>query len=149
MNIPLTVRNFIIIVILGALGIWKSVPVGFLLEMDPVRIVIATVSGAAAAVMLLYLLGSKVKSWATERMGRNGMKKRARRISILFDKYGALGVGLIGSLVIGPNMAMVLGLAVVRSEKKLLYATLAGVVIWTSLLTILTYSGIDLVRHLN
>lgn len=72
------------------------------------------------------------------------MRKKSDRIEGLFEKYGAIGVGLLGTLMIGPNMTMALGLAIIKSEKAILVWTLAGTALWSIALTIIGYYGVNL-----
>jgi membrane protein DedA with SNARE-associated domain len=141
-------RHFWVIYLLGAAGIWKSIPTGFLLNISPVNICLFTILGAFSAVLLIYLLGSRVKVYISKRLHKSGMKKKSDRLENLFEKYGALGVGLLGTVIIGPNMTMALGLAVIKSERAILAWTLAGTALWSVVLTVLGSYGISMLESL-
>ena len=137
-------RHFWIIYLLGAAGIWKSIPAGFILNASPVSICLFTILGAFSAILLIYLLGSRVKMYIFKRLHKSGMRKKSDRIEGLFEKYGGIGVGLLGTVMIGPNMTMALGLAIIKSEKTILVWTLAGTAFWSIVLTIIGHYGISI-----
>jgi len=66
-------------------------------------------------------------------MKRENIKNRRKeaRASKLLEKYGVFGLGFIGTLLMGPQMTIVLGLLIVKSHKKLLYWTLVGIIVWS------------------
>lgn len=139
---------YAIIFLTGMLGIWKAVPVGFAFGTSPLMIYILTVSGAVTAVFILYFFGNGIRNYLNRRKKANkGEKKKARALQ-LFEKYGATGLGLLGCLLMGPNMTMLLGLVLVNSPKKLLFWTIAGIFIWTLALTMLGVLSIDLFHQL-
>jgi membrane protein DedA with SNARE-associated domain len=142
------IRHFWIIYLLGAAGIWKSIPAGFILNVSPVSICLLTILGAFSAVILIYLLGSRVKKYIISRLHKPGVKKKSDKLERLFEKYGAVGVGMLGTVMIGPNMTMAIGLAVIKSEKSILLWTLAGTALWSIVLTIIGTFGISIFNEL-
>jgi membrane protein DedA with SNARE-associated domain len=139
-----------IVFLLGIAGIWKAIPVGFILKLDPFLIFISTSIGALVGVLIIYFLGTKVKSYMVRRMNRKErLKKKSKKVHNLIDRYGTAGTGLIGPLVFGPNMTMALGLVLIRAEKKLLVWTLVGTVTWSVVLTIVASFSIELFQRLK
>ena len=67
----------------------------------------------------------------------------------MLEKYGVFGLGFLGTLVMGPQMTIILGLIIVKSHQKLLYWTLAGIFFWSLILTFLGLGGIDLVKKIS
>ena len=131
----------------GMLGIWKAVPVGFALGTNPVAIWFLTVLGATASAVIIFFFGNKIRNWIQQKR-KSPSEKKHRRVRQLFDKYGTGGLGLLGTLLIGPNATMLLGLIVVQSPRKLLLFTLIGVALWTLLLTLLGVFSIDLFHRI-
>jgi len=134
----------LLIFLVGMLGIWKAIPLGFLLNTNPVIIFIMTSLGAITSVLILYFFGNKIREYILKRRIKKRKNAKESRAKILFEKYGAAGLGFLGCLLMGPNMTMILGLVLVKSQKKLLYWTIAGIIIWTLALTILAIVSIDL-----
>ena len=129
---------------MGMLGIWKAVPLGLLLKAHPVFIFLMTSLGAVAGVLILFFFGGKIRNFVLRRRRNKHKNAKENRAALLFEKFGAAGLGFLGCLIMGPNMTIILGMVVVRSQKKLLYATLAGVVVWSLVLTIIAVLSIEL-----
>jgi membrane protein YqaA with SNARE-associated domain len=134
---------------MGILGIWKSIPLGFLLKANPVIIGLMTILGALVGILTIFLLGSKVTTYILKRQEKKGKSKKSLRAGRLFGKYGTAGLGFIGTLIIGPNATMALGLIVVKSDKLLLGWTAIGVIVWTIVLTIVATYSIDLFSRIQ
>ena len=70
------VQRLVIVFFVGTIGIWKSVPAGFLLKVPPVLIFIMTVLGASAGVSTIYVFGKWITSYIkkkkdSKRIGQN------------------------------------------------------------------------------
>lgn len=138
------VNTYILIFLTGMLGIWKAVPVGVAFGADPFGIWLMTTLGATAAVIILYFFGNRIRDYLTrKRRGRQKSRKN-RRAAHLFEKYGTPGLGLLGCLLMGPNMTMLIGLVIVKSPIKLLYWTICGIVVWSLAITLLAMLSVDL-----
>lgn len=142
------ILDYVLIFLMGMLGIWKAIPLGLLLKAHPVSIFLLTALGASAAVLILFFFGNKIRDYVLIKREQKHKSNKKNPASKLFQKYGAAGLGLLGCLLIGPNMTIILGMVVVKSQKKLLYWTLAGIVVWSMVLTILAVISIDLFNKL-
>ena len=141
--------NFSILFLLGASGIWKSIPVGFVLGVDPVFTAIFTILGASSAVVIIYFMGDRVKRYYQKRMQKKSLMKKSEKFSHLFEKYGAFGVGMLGPVMFGPNVTMALGIALFASGKRILAWTLAGTVLWSVVITIAGVLGLKVIINLE
>ncbi len=133
--------QFLIVFATGLLGIWKAVPVGFALGLDPVWIYLFTVLGAIVAALIIFFFGDAVRKFLQKRKKSEKKETRARH---LFNKYGTAGLGFLGCVIMGPNMTLVIGLILVRSPRKLLWFTIAGIVFWSLVLTVTASLGLNL-----
>jgi len=140
--------DLIIIFLLGIVGIWKAVPMGFILEAEPVYIVIMTLLGAYSGLLLIYFTGNRIRNLFTRFYSPQKMKKSQNRIGGIYSKYGAVGLGLMGSLVFGPNITMIIGLFFIHSTRNLLVWLLVGTFIWSITLTSLGMAGMEVIKHL-
>ena len=129
---------------IGILGIWKSIPVGLVMEMNPVWIASMTILGASLGILIIYFIGTNIKKYLRKMMKESSIEKKESRLHKLFNQYGVYGLGLLGTLIIGPNMTMALGIAFVNKPRILLLWTFFGIVIWSSVLTLLGDFGINL-----
>ena len=136
--------NIGMVFIMGVLGIWKAIPLGFLLGLNPVYIFLATFFGASAGILSIYFMGSRIKEYVIARMDRKGIRRRKGQVDKLLQQYGKAGLGLIGPLVIGPNATMALGIVLIDEVKKLLVFTVIGTAAWSTALTMLGVISIEL-----
>jgi membrane protein DedA with SNARE-associated domain len=143
------VYPLIIVFLTGMLGIWKAVPVGLAFNLHPVFIWLLTSAGASCAVFILYFFGKQIRAYILRKRGHLKHRRKEVRATKLLEKYGVFGLGFFGTLLMGPIMTIAIGLVIVKSHKKLLYSTLAGIFTWSLVLTYLGLGGIDLARKLN
>jgi membrane protein DedA with SNARE-associated domain len=140
--------DFILIFLMGMLGIWKAIPLGLLLKSHPFFIFLLTALGASIAVIILFFFGSKIRAYVLQRLAKKENNKKKSNVSKLFNKYGAAGLGFLGCLLMGPNMTIILGMVIVKEQKKLLCWTLIGIVVWSLVLTTIAILSIDLFNKL-
>ena len=143
------VNTYILIFLTGMLGIWKAVPVGVAVGADPLGIWLMTTLGATAAVITLYFFGNRIRAYLERKRQGRSKGRKDKRAAQLFEKYGTPGLGLLGCLLMGPNMTMLIGLVIVKSPIKLLYWTIGGIVIWSLALTMLAILSVDLFYRLT
>ena len=136
------IANLTVILFLGILGIWKSVPVGFILNLHPILVCTMTILGASLGVLLIYLIGSKLKRRILSLSGKSN--KKQQKINKIFDRYGVPGLGMLATLVVGPALTMALGLTIVKNGKNLLLWTNIGIVVWSVLLTLIGQVGVNI-----
>lgn len=136
--------DYVLIFLMGMLGIWKAIPLGLLLKAHPVFIFLMTILGASLSVLILFFFGNKIRAYILQKRAKKENHNKENRVAKLFGKYGAAGLGFLGCLLMGPNMTIILGMVVVKSQKKLLYWTLAGIVVWSFVLTTIAVISIDL-----
>ncbi len=137
--------DIITVFLVGITGMWKAIPLGFLLKVSPSYIFIMTALGSIVGVLVLFFFGNKIRNYIINRKLKAGNSKKGKRALKLFDKYGLIGLGFFGTLILGPPMTMILGLALVQKQRQFLYWTMAGSIVWSLVLTILGTLGIELI----
>jgi hypothetical protein len=135
--------KFAVIFFVGMLGIWKAVPAGFLLKAPPHLVFILTASGAATSVAVICLLGNWVKARLARKGGRLFLRKMHRGGELL-QKYGVPGLGVLGTILLGPNFATVIGLFFVGGSRRLFAWVIAGVLFWSAVLTVSAHLGLGI-----
>lgn len=141
-------QKIILIYLTGILGIWKAIPLGFLLKAHPLMIFITTTSGSITGILIIYFLGKQIKNYLSKQKNKKGRLRREKYARNIFNKYGIPGLGILGSLLIGPNMTMITGLAVTRKVHMLMYWNIAGCILWTGVLIILGICSIELLSDI-
>ena len=139
--------EYLSVFLMGLLGIWKAIPLGFAFGLNPVLIYLATTLGALVSALVIYFFGDWVRKILKQK-AKNKPGKKSGKAENLFQKYGAPGLGFLGTLLIGPNATLLLGLLIVKSAKHLLIWTLIGITVWSAVLTATAASGIELFKFL-
>ena len=140
---------YLITYLTGIFGIWKAVPVGLALQLNPLMIWLMTTLGAVTAVLILFFFGKKIRNYFQSKKPKIKSPKKEARANRLFEKYGTAGLGFLGCLFMGPNMTIIIGLLIVKSQKQLLFWTLAGIAVWSLVLTVLGVFSIELFNKLR
>ena len=143
-----SIYNSWIIFLIGLLGVWKAIPVGLALQCNTLTIILMTACGALVAITIIFLLERKIKEWILKRLNKGRSTKKKGRLNALFEKYGIIGMGIFGTLLLGPNMTMAMGMIIVKKEKQLLLWTAAGIIIWTVVLTLIGRYSIEFFNKL-
>lgn len=130
----------------GITGLYKGVPVGVALQAHPVIIAGFTALGNITTVFILYFSGESFKKWLYKRMGEERLAKRKRKFTRLMDRYGTMGLGLIVSGTLGPIPAVLIGMAVVKDTRRLMFFLVIGIILWSAVLTAIAEFGIDLIK---
>jgi membrane protein DedA with SNARE-associated domain len=112
--------------------------IGIIGGVNPVVAAIAGIVGNFVAVSLVVLVGSRIRVAATA--GRAGspqpQKPRMQKFQNAFNKYGVIGVSLLGPLLLPTHFtaAALVGVGVPKG-RVLLWQGVA-IVLWTTLLTL-------------
>ncbi|GAF14520.1 hypothetical protein JCM19046_3864 [Bacillus sp. JCM 19046] len=119
-----------------------TVPVGILLLGQPVvPVVIVSIIGNSLGVAAVVFLGSKVKQASQKRRGQENRpskdNKRKERTRYFLNKYGMPGVGILGSILVSSHLSAATAVALGVSKGRVLFWTIAGVVIWSVILGII------------
>jgi|SRR6056297_1229553 len=132
----------------GITGIWKGILVGFAIDAHPLFTAIFTALGSITVVLVLLFSGDQFKKWVLRRYGAKRIDKQQGRFTRLMERYGVAGLGLIVCGVIGPILTTLLGLTLIRRTRRLMVFLLAGVVLWSGLITLLALAGLELATRL-
>lgn len=132
----------------GITGIWKGILVGFAIDAHPFVTAVFTALGSVTVVLVLLFSGEKLKEWLLRRFGKRHVEKQQGLFTHLMERYGVAGLGLIACGLIGPILTTLLGLALVKQTRRLMVFLLAGVVLWSGLITMLAITGVELASRL-
>lgn len=142
------IYDLIIIYLTGITGMWKALPVGFLLKSPPVLIALMTCMGALTGVFILYFFGKKMEAHIMKMYSEKNKAQKQNNTRRLFEKYGIPGLGLIGTLIFGQPVVMIMGMILVKEKKTFLIWVSVGTVIWSIALTALGAYSIEMLEKL-
>jgi hypothetical protein len=126
---------------LSLIELWAAIPAGFVFNLNPVVIIIAT-SGAILSALLAILTGDKIRNKIIK--WRYGEKKdhKQSRFYRVWNKYGVVDLGLLSPLLFGAPLGAALGTVFGAQKWRLLFWMSLGIVIWSVGLTIVGVVGI-------
>lgn len=136
------------IYLVGITGIWKAIPVGIALQAHPIETASFTALGSITTVYLLYYFGERVKNWVMKKWSQKKLESKKGRLSHIMDKYGTAGLGIICPGLFGPITTIIVGLLIVKPTGKLMPYLIAGIILWSFLLTYISVLGFDFIKDL-
>ncbi len=136
------------IYVAGITGLYKGVPVGIALKAHPVIIATFTALGCNTTVLILHFSGTSFKNWVISKIGKDKLESNTGKFTRIMDRWGIAGLGLIASGILGPILSVLIGLAIVKDNRRLMVYLLTGMFLWSAILTAVGVLGIDMVRQL-
>ena len=118
---------------LAAVELWAAIPAGLALDLHPVLIGVVSAAGAILGVIVILVLGERVRSWLLRRRG--GEKRQHGRIYRIWVRYGVVGLGLLAPLLTGAPLGTALAIAFGAPPGRLLLWMSVGIAAWSALLT--------------
>ena len=128
---------------LASFEIYAAIPAGFAFKLTPLVIFFATVAGGFAGVFVTAFLGDKVRQLLTRRKKPAPEKKKETMVHRIWNKYGIIGLGIIGTLTVGAPASIAVGLGFNASLKRLLTWCCIGVLIRCALFTLIGHYGVS------
>jgi len=118
---------------LAAVELWTAIPAGLALDLHPVLIGVVSAAGAILGVVVILVLGERVRSWLLRKRG--GEKRQHGRIYRIWVRYGVVGLGLLAPLLTGAPLGTALAIAFGAPTGRLLLWMSVGIAAWSALLT--------------
>ena len=134
--------------LVGMTGIVKAVPVGLALNLSVVETGTYISLGSIVTVFILFFSGEPLKKRITKKWSKEKMEKKKGRFSVLLEKYGVAGVGLLTPGMLGPITSILIGLILLKDTSKLMPYLTAGIILWSFALSWLAFEGFDLIKGL-
>jgi len=142
-------HSIIILYFIAMIGLWKAVPAGVFFNLPPLIIGIITFSGSFTTTLLVFLFGGRIKRYLLERSENRRVKKRRGKIQRLVDKYGLVGLGLLGTITVGSAVSVAMGIIITDKKKELFLWITAGIFFWSVALTALATLAYDVFNRLT
>lgn len=129
------VAKFLTVLGVGVLEIFAAVPAGFVLALDPAVVFAASTSGGVIGVVAMVFVGGRVRGWLLKVRGKGGDGKGPVRARRIWERYGVVGFGLFGPLLLGAPLCAALGMALGGRGSRVAVWTSVGVALWCAILT--------------
>ena len=135
--------KFLTVAALASFEIYAAIPAGFVFGLSPWLVFFASVIGGLAGVFVAAFLGDKIRKF----FNRNKTKKDKPKTGLIYriwNKYGIIGLGLLGTMTLGAPISLAVGVGFKAPLQKLVAWCCVGVVTRCILFTLIGYYGVKL-----
>ncbi len=129
---------------LATFEIYAAIPAGFAFGLSPWIIFFASLTGGLAGVFVAAFLGDKIRAFFHKNKPVKEIPKKHPMVTRLWNKYGIIGLGFLGTLSVGAPISIAVGVGLNANLKKLLTWCCIGVVTRCVLFTLIGYYGLQL-----
>ncbi len=133
--------SMILVFMASIIELWAGIPLGLILELNPLLIGISVAAGSISSVLLVAILGEGVRKWFLKWRYKEKSPKEGK-VYDLWKKYGTAGLGLLSPLIFGAPLGTALGIGLGAPRNRLLLWMIIGIVIWSSFLTAAGFFGL-------
>ncbi len=129
---------------LATFEIYAAIPAGFAFNLSPLVIFIASAVGGLVGVFVSAYLGDIIKKWINKFRKPKVTKPEPGFILKIWEKYGVIGLGLLGTMTVGAPISIGVGVGFnVPTNKMVLWCCL-GVLIRCALFTTIGHLSLQL-----
>lgn len=129
---------------LATFEIYVAIPTGFAFGLSPWTIFLASVTGGLAGVFVSAFLGDKIRAFFHKSKPAKEEKPKHPMVYRLWNKYGIIGLGFLGTLSVGAPISIGVGVSLNANLKKLITWCCIGVLTRCVIFTLVGYYGLKL-----
>ncbi len=123
---------------LATFEIYVAIPTGFAFGLTPWVIFFASVTGGLVGVFVATFLGDKIKQLIYKnKQPKQDKAQKYPFVVKIWEKYGIIGLGFLGTMVVGAPISIAIGTTLNANLKKMLIWCCIGVVTRCFLFTFL------------
>ena len=131
---------------LATFEIYAAIPAGFAFGLSPIVIFLASLAGGLLGVFASAYLGDKIKlvinSFRKNKVEKT--KKEPGFVLKIWEKYGVIGLGLLGTMTVGAPISIGIGVGFNVPTNKMVFWCSLGVVLRCALFTAIGYFGLKM-----
>ena len=132
------------VVALASFEIYAAIPAGFAFGLSAWIIFFASITGGLAGVFIAAFLGDKIRAFISKYKKKKEEKPRTGLVYRIWDKYGIIGLGFLGTITVGAPVSIAVGVGFNAPLKKLITWCCLGVVTRCLVFTVVGYHGAKL-----
>lgn len=130
--------QYLAVYLTGATGIWKGIPLGIALGLAPFLTALLTALGAISSALLVYFSGEPFRTRLINRYGSKSFEQKKKKFARWMGQYGVPGLGLTVTGLLGPLVALIIGMTLLNNTRKFLIYLILGIVLWSFGITFLS-----------
>ena len=130
---------------LATFEIYAAIPAGFAFGLSPWAIFFASLTGGIAGVFVAAFLGDKIRAlFHKHKPTKQDAQQKHPVILKLWNKYGIVGLGFLGTVMVGAPISIAVGVGLNANIKKLVTWCCIGVLTRCIVFTLLGFYGLQL-----
>lgn len=130
---------------LATFEIYAAIPAGFAFGLSPWTIFSSSVTGGLVGVFVAAFLGDKIRAlFHKKKPSRETAEKKHPVILRIWNKYGIIGLGFLGTFSVGAPVSIAIGMGLNANIKKLVTWCCVGVITRCIVFTLVGYYGLQL-----
>lgn len=138
----MNLESIIIIFAASIIELWLAIPLGFVMEVNPVLIAIISAAGSILSAFVVTILGDNLRNRFIKWKYGDEKALEKSRLYEIWNKYGVIGLGLLSPLVFGAPLGAAVGIALGAEKERLLLWMSIGIVLWSISLTLAGVMGL-------
>jgi membrane protein YqaA with SNARE-associated domain len=130
---------------LATFEIYAAIPAGFALGLSPWTIFFASVTGGLIGTFVAAFLGDNIRAlFHKNKPTKDAAEKKHPMVLRLWNKYGIIGLGFIGTISVGAPISLAVGIGLNANIKKLTTWCCIGVITRCIVFTLIGWYGLKL-----
>lgn len=130
---------------LATFEIYAAIPAGFAFGLSPWTIFFASVTGGLIGTFVAAFLGNNIRAlFRKNKPDKVAVEKKHPMILRLWNKYGIIGLGFLGTMSVGAPISLAVGIGLNANIKKLITWCCVGVVTRCIVFTLVGWYGLKL-----
>lgn len=132
---------------LATFEIYAAIPAGFAFGLSPIVIFLASFIGGIIGVFVAAYLGDKIKA-LVKKLRKNKVEKIKSDpgfVLKIWEKYGVIGLGLIGTMTVGAPISIGIGVGFNVPTNKMVFWCSLGVLIRCAVFTTIGHYSMQLI----
>lgn len=137
----MNLEAIIIIFAASMVELWMGIPLGFVLDVNPILIAITSALGAILSAFIVITIGDNLRNRLIKWKYKDEQELEKSRLYEIWNKYGVIGLGLLSPLIFGAPLGAAVGVALGAGKERLLIWMSIGILIWSVGLTLAGLMG--------
>jgi membrane protein YqaA with SNARE-associated domain len=130
---------------LATFELYAAIPAGFAFHLSPWLIFFASAFGGVVGVFVVAFLGKRIRAFFhKKKSAKHSAAIRHPFLHHLWDKYGIIGLGILGTISLGAPISLAVGIALNANINKLVTWCCIGVITRCIVFTLLGLYGLKL-----
>jgi uncharacterized membrane protein len=129
---------------LATFEIYAAIPAGFAFKLHPIEIFSYSVLGGLIGVFVAAYLGDIIRKWVSK-LRKNKVNKEPGFVLKIWEKYGVIGLGLLGTMSVGAPISIGIGVGFNVPTNKMVFWCSLGVLLRCAIFTAIGFFSLQLI----